>query len=56
MKPYGNNRKDNLICRYGCCHGIRVRGGGYGPSVLVRRSSAKRARQKSRKMCDVLYL
>lgn len=19
MKPYGNSRRDNLTCRYGCC-------------------------------------
>lgn len=51
MKPYGNTRKDNLSCKYGCCHGIRVRGGGFRPTRLVRRTSAKRARQENRKIC-----
>lgn len=49
MKPYGNTRKDNLSCKYGCCHGVR--GGGFRPARLVRRASAHRARQESRKIC-----
>lgn len=24
MKPYGNTRRDNLQCEYGCCHGDRL--------------------------------
>lgn len=51
MKPYGNTRYDNLTCKYGCCHGIRVRGGGFRPDRLVRRASAHRARQKNHKLC-----
>lgn len=51
MKPYGNNRYDNLTCKYGCCHGIRVRGGGFRPRHSVRRASAHRARQKNHKLC-----
>ena len=48
MKPYGNSRHDNLICKWGCCHGKFIRGGGYGPAAGSRRKSA---RQINRKLC-----
>lgn len=49
MKPYGNSRRDNAICQWGCCHGRFVRGSHYShysPSPKIRRRSKRRARQE----------
>jgi hypothetical protein len=46
MKPYGNTRKENLTCKYGCCGvGRRRRTRHIRVPKAVKRASRKRARQ-----------
>ena len=49
MKPYGNDRIENLTCYYKCCHGIYIRTKWYKPSKKVKRRSRSRARQLEKK-------
>lgn len=49
MKPYGNNRRDNAMCAYGCCSGCRVRSRYTTPTHAVRRVRRKTARQEAQR-------
>lgn len=48
MKPYGNSRKDNLTCAYGCCTYGTVKTRHHGVALATLRSARKRARQRNR--------
>lgn len=52
MKPYGNSRRDNISCSYGCCVSkYKKRAGSHSRIVVVKRGRHK-ARQEARKACN----
>lgn len=53
MKPYGNKRKENQTCRYGCCtlRTVKTRRSPHVRSEVIRRSR-KRARAEGRQACQ----
>lgn len=52
MKPYGNSRRDNLVCKYECCHGKFLLG--YNCHRKIRNNGdyavIRRSRKRERKM------
>jgi hypothetical protein len=50
MKPYGNTRRQNLTCQYGCCTSGTVRTRCRGVQPEMRRRSRKAARQAAKNL------
>lgn len=48
MKPYGNSRKDNETCDYGCCTTGKKKTRHRRVAKAVLRAARKRARRASR--------
>lgn len=47
MKPYGNTRRDNLTCVYGCCTSGKVKTKRLSVAKACLRAARKRARRVS---------
>ena len=55
MKPYGNDRKDNGNCEYGCCPTKYVKANFHRPGNVCSRAfrrGRKKARRESRELCS----
>lgn len=49
MRPYGNTRKDNLTCKYGCCTSGTVKTQHRKVAKATIRAARKRARREGAK-------
>lgn len=50
MKPYGNTRKDNITCGWGCCVSNYCARRGDSLNPRARRRGRKRARREDKKI------